>query len=514
MKNSTESSMQQRAAGILCHISSLPGPEGVGTLGAGAHSFIDQIAACGLSLWQILPLNPPVGGNSPYSSWSAFAANPVFIDLRELVRDDLLLPEEVQHQPRSQPGRVDFAAAWQHKALLLAKAAARLLSDEKEHPLRGSFELFCKSHRDWLDDAALFGAIAERTGTFEWWKWPDELRSRGQGPLKKVRAQLSGALERHQELHKALQFLFDRQWSALRDHAKERGVIIIGDMPLYVSRSCADVWARPDLFDLDGQLRPRRVSGVPPDDFSATGQLWGHPLYNWGACKKEGYAWWIARLRRALELTQVVRLDHFRGLSDYWAVPQGSETAATGKWEPGPGAAFLQSVGEALGRLPFIAEDLGDIDEEVLALRDQFCLPGMAVLQFGFGGGADSIHLPHNHVRNQVVYPGTHDNDTLHGWLHSLDENTRIHVKEYFGASGSSPETARRVLCAALSSVASWAVVPLQDWLGLGSDARLNRPGSVGADNWSWRFDRPKLGPHLCETIRRLLDLYGRRPLL
>lgn len=506
MKNSPKSLLTRRTAGVLCHLSSLDGPEGVGTMGDGARGFVDWLADCGFGLWQILPLNPPVAGSSPYTSWSAFAANPLFIDLKRLAQEGLLGREDIENLPQGRPGRVDFAEASRHKAPLLTKAAKVLLSDENAHPLRTPFERFYRRHRSWLADAAIFAAIAEQTGTFEWWTWPDELKFRDRAALKKTRAVLSGAVRRHE----ALQFLFDLQWRSLRDYASDRGVSIVGDVPIYLARSCADIWARPELFDLDGQLRPRRVSGVPPDYFSATGQLWGHPVYDWDACHKEGFAWWIARLRRALDQTPLVRLDHFRGFSSFWGVPYGSETAIPGRWEPGPGSALFRVVKEALGGLPFIAEDLGDIDEHVLELRDELGLPGMAVLQFGFGGGADSSHLPHNHVTNQVVYTGTHDNDTLRGWLGSLDENTRLHVNEYFGAGPCDREATRRVLGAALSSVANWTIVPLQDLLGLSGKARMNHPGKASRSNWSWRCESSALGPHLCKDLRRLLALYAR----
>jgi 4-alpha-glucanotransferase len=497
-----------RRAGVLLHVTSLPGRHGVGDLGAGAHGFAELAASCGFSVWQILPLHPVDASGSPYSGLSAFAGNPLLVDLDDLVARGLLERRDLRGAPRFAPGVADYRAAAAFKRPLLAKAARALLAD-RGGAFGESFAAFCREAGPiWLDDAALHAALAARHRGAPWWRWDAPLKRRNAGAIRAAR---DGSARRI-DVYRAVQFLFELQWRALAARCSELGVRLLGDVPLYVARRAVDVWARPELFALDRALRPRAVAGVPPDYFSAKGQLWGNPVYRWRAHREEGFRWWTARLGRELELADWARLDHFRGLAACWEVPAGARDARRGRWVRTPGRELLLAAKAALGGAPFVAEDLGVIDGEVIALRDAFDLPGMAVLQFGFGDGAGEEHLPQNHRERQVVYTGTHDNDTLVGWWRSAGRDVREHARRVLGARGAEREIARRLVAAALGSVARLAVIPMQDLLGAGSEARMNTPGSPPGASWRWRLRGGELTPRRADAIRGMIEASGRAP--
>ncbi|MCA9554689.1 MAG: 4-alpha-glucanotransferase [Myxococcales bacterium] len=496
----------RRRFGVLLHPSSLPGPRGIGDLGAEAYRFVDWLHRAGAGVWQVLPLCPPGGSqlDTPYVSWAALAGNPQLISLEQLVQDGLLSSSEL-------PAGT-FAEGWAHpkeamaaKVLPLRAAARRLAAG---HPLGAELSRF-KAHSSWALEAARFAARREAAGGAPWWRWPDNLRSRDAGRLAEVDAELSEAI------HEALvhQFLFERQWSALRGYAAARGVEILGDMPIYVMGDSADVWADPAGWQMaeDGTLPV--VSGVPPDMFAEDGQLWGGPLYDWAHMAKDDYRWWRHRLARALVHADAVRVDHFRAFSAYWEVPGGAPNARGGRWVPGPGLAFFEAVERHMGRLPLCAEDLGTIDDDVRALLAATRIPGMRVMHYGFGGEADNPHLPHNVDASAVIYPGNHDNDTTAGWWSTLSDPVRSHAQHYLGRHGD--DIAWDLNRAALASRAALAVIQVQDLLTLGSEARMNDPASYArpADtwrNWRWRLHPDQLGLDVAERLRFLAGLYGR----
>ncbi len=492
-----------RASGVLLHPTSLPGPYGIGDLGPAALAFVDFLADSGCSLWQVLPLGPTGYGDSPYQCFSAFAGNPYLISPEGLLAEGLLHGADLQPLPPFPLERVDYGAVIPWKLALLERAWERF-SAQEAHPLRADFAAFCQAQAVWLDDFALFMALKEAHGGAPWTDWPADLRQREPAALAEARSTLAEQVERQ----RFFQFLFFRQWGALRAHARGRGVQIIGDIPIFVAHDSADVWARPDLFYLDEAGRPTVVAGVPPDYFSPTGQLWGNPLYRWERHKKDGYAWWIARFRALLELVDIVRLDHFRGFAAYWEVPGDAPTAEHGRWTPGPGADFFAALREALGDLPIIAEDLGEITPDVIALRDQFGLPGMKILQFAFSG-PDNPFLPHNFTPNCVAYTGTHDNDTALGWYWSAPEQEKDYARRYLSVSGQ--DFAWDLIRMAWRSVAVFALAPMQDLLSLGSEARMNFPGRA-AGNWAWRMPPDALRPELRDRLRELNYLYYRYP--
>ena len=481
-----------RGAGVLLHPTSLPGPHGIGDLGAGARAFIDWLESARMALWQVLPLVPPGGGDSPYSSTSAFAASPWLIDLSGLREAGLLSDAEVAGALPA--GDIDFGAVHAFKAPRLQLAADRVPRVDGER---------FRVEQPWVEDAALFSAIRERLGGAAWWTWPRGLRTREPGALDEARRQLSREVDRAV----AVQLLFDRQWRTLRAYAAARGVRIIGDMPIYVDADSADAWANPERFVLDAEGGRPVVAGVPPDAFSDTGQLWGNPLYRWERLQEEGFGWWIARVRRALELTDYVRIDHFRAFSAYWEVPGDAPDARGGRWVDGPGAALFDAFKAALGTLPILAEDLGLIDAPVRELLAHTGFPGMKVLQFAFGGDARNLYLPHNHTKGSVVYTGTHDNDTTAGWWASASSGARDHVQRYFGADGRDPVWT--FIRAAFASVSDFAIVPMQDVLELGSEARMNKPAVAGG-NWRWRMAWADLRSERAARLRELAIVYGR----
>jgi 4-alpha-glucanotransferase len=483
----------QRSAGVLLHLTSLPQVRGRGVLGASAHRFIDLIAEGGFGVWQLLPINPPAEDGSPYYSRSVHAGSTGLIDLGELEARGWIRSDTREHAGET-------AQALRRRKLLEALIG---FENEATGADRDEYEAFMISHRSWLIDDALFLALKAEHQGLPWWQWNTPLRDReGQA--------LAGARERH---HAAIeqfvfeQFLFDRQWRALQEHARERKVRLFGDLPIYVAHDSVEVWAHRENFQLkpDGSLAA--VAGVPPDYFSADGQLWGNPLYDWPRMRADGFAWWIARLRTQLERFDLLRIDHFRGLESYWQVPADARTARGGKWVPAEGAALLERFAQVFGGLPIVAEDLGVITPEVEALRDRFGLAGMRIVQFAFDASAANPYLPHNHTINSIVYTGTHDNDTTLGWYSRLDSATRGRIAEYLGVND--PRVPESFIRVALASVARLAVIPLQDLLGLGSEARMNTPGTI-AGNWSWRFEWGQIPADFAARWRHLNSLYGR----
>jgi 4-alpha-glucanotransferase len=490
----------ERSSGVLLHVTSLPSPFGIGDLGAEARAFIDFLLQADQHLWQVLPLGPTGYGDSPYQSISAFAGNILLIDPRALSQDGLIHPTAINPVPASD--RVDFDAIRSAKTLLLDQAFERFRHDGTSS-LAPDFEAFCTRMRWWLDDFALFRAIKTAQGEREWTAWDTGLARRDTAALDKARAELAHEITRH----KFFQFLFFRQWQALRDYAHKHQVHLMGDVPIFVAHDSADVWAHPDLFKLDPEGKPIVVAGVPPDYFSETGQLWGNPLYDWAQLRATGFKWWIDRLRWSLELFDTVRVDHFRGFVASWEIPAGDATARNGRWVPTPGRELFAAVKAALGDPPIIAENLGVITPEVENLRAEFGFPGMRVLQFAFGGDATNVHLPHNHTRDSVVYTGTHDNDTTLGWFEDLGSQEREYCLEYLASNGD--EVHWKLIRAAMASVGDVTIVPLQDVLGLGNEARMNLPASKSG-NWSWRMSPDAITDEIAHRLKDLGRLFGR----
>lgn len=491
--------LNKRGCGILLHPTSLPGSGGIGTLGADARRFIDLLHQMGMSYWQVLPLTPPACGNSPYSAFTAFGGNPLLIDLEQIADEGDLLHESCNGSyPEHQ---VDFGAVTSAKIELLYQAGSAFLS--REETVRSTeFRRFCET-TPWLHDFALFMALKRLFHGAEWNKWPEEAAQ----ITPKAYQNYSEELAHEISVLKYLQWQFHRQWSELRRYANDRGIAVIGDIPIFVAYDSADVWSRRELFLLDSTGNPTFVAGVPPDYFSATGQLWGNPLYDWDVLDKTGYQWWIERFRTNFELFDVVRVDHFRGFEAAWHVSAHSETARKGAWIKGPGERFFDAIRSALGALPIIAEDLGVITPEVLALRDRYNFPGMKILQFAFDSQVDDRDRPHNHARHGVVYTGTHDNDTTRGWYASRSDAERLVMQTYLGTSGG--DGVGDLVRTALMSVANTAIIPLQDILKLGTEARMNIPGTPFG-NWEWRFSWDMLPHDLAASMRNQLELYNR----
>ncbi len=498
-----------RRSGVLLHPTSLPGRFGIGDLGPAACDLIDFLAAAGQTYWQVLPPSPTGYGNSPYAGLSAFAGNPLLISPERLVQAGHLDEADLADVPAFPAGRVAYEPVEHYKNGLLERAFARFQSNAPEAQ-RAAFARFCATEAAWLDDYCLFAALKERLVS-SWNEWPADLAQRRPEALASWRQ----ALAQQVAGQKYRQWQFFEQWLALKRYANEHGVLIIGDIPIFVSLDSADVWAGPELFHLDQDLRPTVVSGVPPDYFSPLGQLWGHPLYRWDAMARTGYAWWIARFAMAMRLCDVVRIDHFRGFYNYWEVPAGAENAVDGQWVYGPGADLFRAVNAALGPVPIIAEDLGDYDEDSRAGLDtllaEFGYPGMKVLQFGFGSDADDPFLPHNFSPNCVAYTGTHDNDTAVGWYTgSSTEGERDYARRYLGRDGS--DIAWDLIRLGWASVARTAMTTAQDLLSLGSEARMNRPSTVGPPNWCWRMLPGQLSGEIAARLRELTAIYGRLP--
>jgi 4-alpha-glucanotransferase len=497
-----------RASGLLLHPTSLPGRFGIGDFGPAATAFLEFLAAARQRCWQVLPLGPTSFGDSPYQSPSTFAGNPLLISLDRLVDDGLLAADALAGalDERAPGAPLDYGAVIARKLPLLQEAARRLCAGSHAS-LGEAFARFRAAEAEWLDDVALFLALKVTHAGAPWPEWEPDIRLRRAPALRHWREQLAGEIEQQA----ALQFLFFQQWEALRAAAAARAIRIIGDVPIFVAYDSADVWAHRELFQLDRQGAPSAVAGVPPDYFSASGQLWGNPLYRWRALEADGYAWWVARLRAAFRLYDAVRIDHFIGFTRYWAVPAGETTAINGQWRPAPGAAVLDAVRAALGEVAIVAENLGAVTPAVEALRGRYDLPGMKVLQFAFDSDAANPFLPHGYAQNEIVYTGTHDNDTTAGWLAALPAATRSALLRYLDRrEDADPATLTWALIRlASASVADTAIVPVQDVLALGSEARMNLPGRP-AGNWSWRLAEGALADHHAARLAELTDLYGR----
>lgn len=510
-KNSTPlfSWLTERSVGVLLHPTALPCEFGVGTLGAEANRFLDFLASAGFSHWQMCPLGPTGYGNSPYQCFSAFAGNPYLIDLLPLAQSGIVPREAVGPLVFLDSDRVDFGGLWKLKWAALFAAFDKYAENPEAKLPYGDFPAFKKAQSGWLDDYALFQALKDHLDGRPWWEWPAAWRSH-----EKARKAASKEVARLAEAHRFFQYLFFGQWTRLREKAATMGISIIGDIPIFVAMDSADVWARPDLFQLDRTSgRPTSVAGVPPDYFSEDGQLWGNPLFDWAAHKDEGYDWWLRRLGASFDLYDVVRIDHFRGFESYWAIPAGAPNARLGKWEQGPGIAFFEAVQARFPDARIIAEDLGEITPKVAQLLEQTGLPGMSVLQFAFDGkDATNPYLPHNQSKNSACYPGTHDNATTREWYASLPEHVRDQVRRYFRVSGD--DIAWDFVRAAYASPACLAIIPLQDLFSLGAEGRFNTPGAA-ENNWEWRFRAQaldQLHASSAEYLRNLADLFGRAP--
>jgi 4-alpha-glucanotransferase len=500
------SSAFPRAAGVLLHPTSLPSRHGIGDVGAGARAFVDWLAAAGCTRWQILPLVPPGAGFSPYASQSSLAGNPLLIDLDELVARGALSAEEVAPPRHFNPDRIEWDAVVAWKSERIARACDRLNQQDAGRALREAF----RAKHPWVEDDALFVAIKATQQQRAWWEWPQALKDRDPAALQEARVELKEAVERRI----MEQAIFDLQWHALAAYARGKGVRFIGDIPIYVGDDSVDVWANRRFFQLNAYGQPTHVAGCPPDAFSETGQWWGSPLYRWDEMAKDGHAWWVQRLKRNLELTDIVRIDHFRGFAGYWSIPADAEDARAGQWLDGPGLALFRDFQRALGDdLPIIAEDLGVITPDVEELRETVGLPGMKILQFAFGAGHDQAYLPHHHVENSVVYTGTHDNNTTLGWWLAESEGTRQHVRRYLDRDEhvSGHDVVWGLIRLTLLSVAHTAVVPFQDILTLDGGARMNLPGEADG-NWSWRVRIEAFHENLSNRLRPLVELGDRLP--
>ena len=488
-----------RESGILMHISSLPGPYGIGTMGKNAYKFVDFLEAAGQSYWQILPLTPTGYGDSPYQSFSACAGNHYLIDLDTLVEEGLLKQEEITGIAWSrQPDRVDFGTLYAQRSKVLKIACNRFVPN-------GDYQAFIRENSDWLEDYAIFMALKESMGGKIWLEWPEELKCHEPSALAAKRL----ALKAEVELQYFPQYQFDRQWKALRSYAGGKGIRIIGDVPIYVPLDSADVWAAPELFQLDGNRRPEVVAGCPPDAFTEDGQLWGNPIYDWERMADTGYAWWVHRLAAAAKMYDVVRFDHFRGFESYWAVPAGDKTARNGKWVKGPDHDFIQAIQKALPDLDFIAEDLGYMTPEVRQLQLDSGYPGMKVLEFAFDSREGSDYLPHLYPEDSVCYTGTHDNVTLKQWFDEASPEDVAYAKAYLGLN-EAEGFIWGMIRGAMGSVSRVCVVQMQDYLELGKSARMNFPGTLSMDNWTWRAEEGFDGKALAEKILKITKLYGR----
>ena len=491
-----------RASGVLLHPTSLPGPHGSGDLGTEAYHFVDWLVSAGQKLWQVLPLAGIGPGNSPYMSNSAFAGNPLMVDLHELQRLGWLIESDIQPVTGLSAEQVDFSVMVPFRMERLAKAATCFAATGTPEQ-RADFARFRAEHRSWIDDYAVFMSLCESRDWQDWCDWPSALAQRQS-------AALAAAQQQHaQRIHfwQFCQWRFYRQWAALRAYANGKGVHIIGDTPIFIAYLSAEVWANQELFELDTQGRPTVVAGVPPDFFSATGQRWGNPLYRWSEHAKDGFAWWVERIRRTFELVDIVRIDHFRGFAGYWEIPASEPTAIKGTWKPGPGEALFKAINKALGPMPIIAEDLGVITPDVDSLRKKFGFPGMRILQFAFAGDASDRFLPHNFECDTTVYTGTHDNDTSAGWWASATDKERHMARGYLATDGHDmPWTLIR---AALASVADTAVHPMQDVLALPTSCRMNFPGQESGW-WRWRFQWSQVQPWHAGRLAELGRLYGR----
>ena len=488
-----------RESGVLMHITSLPAPYGVGTMGKSAFDFVDFLKKAGQRLWQILPLTPTGYGDSPYQSCSTFAGNHYLIDLQLLVEEGLLKAEEIESiRWNDSETKVNFGYLYNNKLAVLRIAFTRFRAD-------GEFETFCRENSSWLSDFALFMAIKGQTGGKSWYEWEDDLKFRNPDAIWKKRQELREEIQ----FFCFVQYLFHRQWTALRAYAHANDIRIVGDVPIYVPLDSADVWSNPELFQLDENLAPTAVAGCPPDAFSEDGQLWGNPLYRWDLMKQDDYSWWMRRLAAAGQLYDVVRMDHFRGFESYWSVPYGDKTAKNGHWVTGPDMSFVDAVKRHLPKLELIAEDLGFLTQAVLDLRDGSGYPGMKVLGFAFDSREPSEYLPHTYIPNTVCYTGTHDNMTTAQWFATAEADAVAYAKEYmFIGKDESPVWG--MIRTAFASVSDWCITPMQDFLELGAEGRMNFPGTMTDCNWTWRAQPGVITDELAKRILGLTKLYGR----
>ncbi len=488
-----------RGSGILMHITSLPGPYGVGTMGKYAYAFVDFLKKAGQSYWQVLPLTPTGYGNSPYQSYSTFAGNPYLIDLDLLVEEGLLFRQEIAAVHwNTDENRVDFGLLYANRLQILRLAFNRFSAGMQ-------FEAFCRENSGWLPDYSLFMALKEHNGGAPWYAWDDGLKYRQADALWQARL----ALQEDIRFYQFIAYVFDKQWRALKEYANLNGISIIGDVPIYVPMDSVDVWANPELFQLNEDLTPKCVAGCPPDAFTEDGQLWGNPLYNWDAIASDEYVWWLHRLAAAGKIYDIVRLDHFRAFEAYWSVPYGDATARNGQWIKGPCMEFIDTVKKALPQYRFIAEDLGFLTQEVLDMRDASGYPGMKVLQFAFDSGESCAYLPHNYTRNSVCYTGTHDNMTVCQWLDSLEEETASYARAYMGLSDAE-RAVWSVIRTAYRSVSDVCIVQMQDYLELGGEGRMNFPGKMSDENWTWRASEDSYGDDLANKIYQMSKIYDR----
>ncbi len=489
-----------RSSGILMHISSLPSRYGIGTLGEEALKFVDFLKDSGQEYWQVLPVGPTSYGDSPYQSFSTFAGNPYFIDLELLCGEGLLTAEECEAFPWGEKDdETDYGLLYQNRFQVLKKAYDRFCERTQEAYLE-----YCRENREWLDDYALFMTLKDLHQGKPWYEWREELKSRDIRAMEQIRIMCAKEID----FWTMTQYLFAKQWKAVKQYAAQKGIRIIGDIPIYVSMDSADVWADPELFELDEDLKPVNVAGCPPDAFTADGQLWGNPLFKWDVMEQDGFSWWLRRVKHLSELFDVIRIDHFRGFESYYAIPAGDENAKNGQWKKGPGLKLFNTLEEKLGKLHIIVEDLGFLTPEVLQMVKDSGYPGMKLLQFAFDGGNDNIYLPHNHIKNSVVYTGSHDNDTILGWalhapVHALQyavEYLRLDQREGYNWG---------MMKAAWASVSELSVVTMQDLLDLGSEARMNTPSTTGG-NWKWRMKKGAYHGGLSEKLRHMMYVYGR----
>ena len=501
---SGEVTNQDRMSGVLLHVTSLPSDGGVGDFGPAAYAFVDFLASAKQRLWQVLPLSPTGYGSSPYSALSAFAGNPVLISLEQLAQDGWIAWERIAGLP-GHDGPADFEAAQKMKLPLVEEAAANFLEHAPDDK-RVRFQKFCTDNSSWLPDYAMFNVLRQKYGYLSWNEWPQEYAQRNHDALTTALSTYGRELA----IEQVIQYFFNDQWCALRGYCAERKIRIMGDVAIFVSYDSADVWTNPELFELDEERRPVRVSGVPPDYFSKTGQRWGNPLYKWGLLRERGFDWWVARIRRSLTLYDVIRLDHFRGFEAFWSIAAEEETAVNGQWVKAPGHELFQRLKDVFGTLPFVAEDLGLITPEVDELREHFEMPGMRILQFGFSDRGSHLYLPHRYVPNTVAYTGTHDNNTTLGWwVEDTSPAERENLQNYLQTVVHDGDIVWAMIRAAARSVANLCIFPMQDVLHLGSEGRMNTP-AAGAGNWTWRYGLEALHPDFATKLAALMEMTDR----
>ncbi|HMU68804.1 MAG TPA: 4-alpha-glucanotransferase [Chitinophagales bacterium] len=490
--------MNKRASGVLLHPTSLPGNYGIGSLGAAARSFVDFLVSARQTYWQILPLGPTGYGDSPYQCFSSNAGNPYLIDLDTLVEEGFLSASDIPAWHDADMHKVDYGKSIDFKMAVLKTAFSKFNSES--HP---DYKSFTEKNASWLDDYNLFMALKEKFDKRPWYEWEDNYRLRDEATIEQAISELKEGIA----FNSFIQYLFFKQWTAIKKYANDHKIQIIGDIPIYVAMDSSDTWCSPELFQFDENKTPVCVGGCPPDYFSETGQLWGNPIYDYAKMEEDGFAWWINRIKSSLELYDLIRVDHFRGFAGYWSIPYGAPTAVTGQWVDGPGKKLFQAIQDALGEIPIIAEDLGLITPDVIELRDHFGLPGMKILQFAFDSSEANDYIPHNYTKNCVVYTGTHDNDTALGWFNTAKEDDKRYMMLYLNSDGR--DVCKDLIRAAWASVANTAIVPMQDLLRLGNSARMNLPGST-ENVWLWRMGVNDLRNELAEELMGLTMLYAR----